>query len=144
MRPSWAAQFSLYPLPIPRSFFYRTGHPLICYLFSLLASSKYNKSIMRTGDIVYFVHWCIPASKRLPGIQVVLKKNFLTTSFLWYSFSKTHNHSLTVRISDKPKLKDILQNTWLVLFKTVKVMTNKVTTEKLSKTRKKKTNRLDN
>lgn len=44
----------------------------------------------------------------------------------WLFFPKTHNLSLATRkISDNPKLRNILQNTWSVLFKNVKVMGKK-------------------
>ena len=39
---------------------------------------------------------------------------------------KTHNHSPTIRkTQNKPKLRDILQNTKTILFKNVKVIKNK-------------------
>lgn len=48
-------------------------------------------------------------------------------------FSKTHNPSPFMRkILDKSHLRNILQNTWPVLFKTVNVVRNKERSEKLT------------
>ena len=40
-------------------------------------------------------------------------------------FPKLHNHDLVMRNHDKPKLRDILQNNWPVVFKDPKVMKDK-------------------
>lgn len=44
---------------------------------------------------------------------------------LYVFFLKIHNLSLIIKKSDKPKLRDILQNTQPILFRSVKVMKDK-------------------
>ena len=66
-----------------------------------------------------------------PKVIVLIECTFDMKLWKWHFTSVTYHpticnpNPITRKTSDKPKLKDILQSTWQVLFKTVKIIRNR-------------------
>lgn len=85
-----------------------------------------NSHVTWRNQIIISDRWSRWASMYVPFI-------FDDTDTFILVFSKTHNPSPFMRkILDKSHLRNILQNTWPVLFKTVSVVRNKEKSEKLT------------